>query len=217
MTGLRLCLKTGGNLQQHPPSVLKSFTRKLSSGWVSSTVKDFTKQKKIKRKNTPKLCPFWSWCFWKAWHKLTKKKLALRPKQKELDPSDLSPNEKAPWIHPGDGFFKEGASCFHGGNLFLMGGSFEKGWDHHDAVQLPPWSDTNPSNPSIGLRKIEAFRPAEKNSWPDHNCWSRKKMAQVYSIRFCSLEICETCELVFPSLSALQSSRCIELSLATRR
>ena len=81
----------------------------------------------------------------------------------------------------------------------------------------PPWSDTNPSNPSIGVRKIETLRPAQKNSWPDHNCWSRKKMAQVYSIRFCSLEICEPCELVFPSLSALQSSRCIELSLGNKK
>ena len=42
-------------------------------------------------------------------------------------------------------------------------------------------------------------------------------MAQVYSIRFCSLEICEPCELVFPSLSALQSSRCIELSLGNKK
>ena len=56
-----------------------------------------------------------------------KKALPLRPKQKELDPSDLSPNEKAPSIHPGDGFFKEGASCFHGGNLFLMGGHLKRG------------------------------------------------------------------------------------------
>lgn len=151
------------------------------------------------------MCPFWSWCFLKSMTKTDKKKaLPLRPKQKELDPSDLSPNEKAPSIHPGDGFFKEGASCFHGGNLFLMGGHLKRGGS--------PWRSTNPSIQPFDRSKEDwNLAPSSENSWPDHNCWSRKK------IWFCSLEICEPCELVFPFLSALQSSRCIELSLGNKK
>ena len=113
------------------------------------------------------MCPFWSWCFLKSMTKTDKKKaLPLRPKQNELDPSDLSPNEKAPSIHPGDGFFKEGASCFHGGNLFLMGGHLKRGGS--------PWRSTNPSIQPFDRSKEDwNLAPSSENSWPDHNCWSQ--------------------------------------------
>ena len=164
------------------------------------------------------MCPFWSWCFLKSMTKTDKKKaLPLRPKQKKTWPFRPFPNENAPWIHPGDGFLKRGQAASTAEICFWWVGHLKRGGITMTQYSSPPWSDTNPSNPSIGLRKIETFRPAQKTHDRTTTVGPGKEMAQVYSIRFCSLEICEPCELMFPSLSALQSSRCIELSLGNKK
>ena len=119
------------------PCLGELFTRNLSSWWVSSTVKEFTKAKKNEKKKYPENVPFLIMMLFEEHDKNWQNKaLPLRPKQKKTWPFRPFPNENAPWIHPGDGFLKRGQAASTAEICFWWVGHLKRGGS--------PWRSTAP-------------------------------------------------------------------------